>query len=119
MCYYKHLTSFERERTLFFLIGGKSITEIARLLNLSKFIISRDIRRNSAPNSQLLLYLPLEAQTFYTQRQESCRPHKHFCNASSRSYIKICILEFHWSAEEIAEYIQLEYDPSIISVPTI
>ena len=29
MCYYTHLTPFEREKILFFLAEGKSITEIA------------------------------------------------------------------------------------------
>ena len=46
MCHYKHLTPFERERILFFLIRGESITKIARLLNRSKSTISREIRRN-------------------------------------------------------------------------
>ena len=48
MCHYKHLTPFERERILFFLIRGESITKIARLLNRSKSTISREIRRNAA-----------------------------------------------------------------------
>mgnify|MGYP003393956528 FL=1 len=39
MCHYKHLTPFERERILFFLIRGESITKIARLLNRSKSTI--------------------------------------------------------------------------------
>ena len=43
MCHYKHLTPFERERILFFLIRGESITKIARLLNRSKSTISREI----------------------------------------------------------------------------
>ena len=46
MCHYKHLTPFERERILFFLIRGESITKIARLLNRSKSTISSEIRRN-------------------------------------------------------------------------
>ena len=47
MCHYKHLTPFERERILFFLIRGESITKIAQLLNRSKSTISREIRRTT------------------------------------------------------------------------
>ena len=36
MCHYTHLTPFEREKILFFLAEGKSITEIAHLLKRSK-----------------------------------------------------------------------------------
>jgi hypothetical protein len=32
MCHYTHLTPFEREKILFFLTDGKSVTEIAHLL---------------------------------------------------------------------------------------
>ena len=46
MCHYKHLTPFERERILFFLSRGESITKIAQLLNRSKSTISSEIRRN-------------------------------------------------------------------------
>ena len=65
MCHYKHLTPFERERILFFLIRGESITKIARLLNRSKSTISREIRRNAASaDSSMPYYLPFEAQIF-------------------------------------------------------
>ena len=49
MCHYTHLTPFEREKILFFLAEGKSITEIARLLKRSKSTISRELRHNAAP----------------------------------------------------------------------
>lgn len=66
MCHYKHLTPFERERILFFLIHGESITKIARLLNRSKSTISREIRRNAASaDSSMPYYLPFEAQMLY------------------------------------------------------
>ena len=64
MCHYKHLTPFERERILFFLIRGESITKIAQLLNRSKSTISREIRRNAASaDPSMPDYLPFEAQT--------------------------------------------------------
>lgn len=49
ICHYTHLTPFEREKILFFLAEGKSITEIAHLLNRSKSTISCEFRRNAAP----------------------------------------------------------------------
>ena len=56
MCHYTHLTPFEREKILFFLAEGKSITEIARLLKRSKSTISRELRRNAAPACQPMSY---------------------------------------------------------------
>ena len=45
MYHYTHLTPFEREKTLFFLAEGKSITEIAHLLK-------RTFRRSTALSTQ-------------------------------------------------------------------
>ena len=63
MCHYTHLTPFEREKILFFLAKGKSVTEIAHLLDRSKSTISRELRRNAAPTGQPISYCPLTAQT--------------------------------------------------------
>ena len=99
MCHYTHLTPFEREKILFFLAEGKSITEIAHLLKRSKSTISRELRRNAAPVDQLMPYCPLTAQALYKQRREACHPHKRLEHAPLHSYIQICILEYHWSPE--------------------
>lgn len=40
MCHYKHLTPFERERILFFLIRGESITK-GRLYNEVEQLIKK------------------------------------------------------------------------------
>ena len=85
MCHYKHLTPFERERILFFLIRGESITKIARLLNRSKSTISREIHRNTASaDSSMPYYLPFKAQMLYVQRRKACRPHKRLDDPSLR-----------------------------------
>ena len=39
--------------------------------------------------------------------------------APLHSYIQICILEYHWSPEEIVGRIQLEHGCRLVSVPTI
>ena len=119
MCHYTHLTPFEREKILFFLAEGKSITEIAHLLNRSKSTISRELRRNAAPAGQPMSYCPLTAHALYKQRREACRPHKRLEHAPLHSYIQICILEYHWSPEEIVGRIQLEHGCRLVSVPTI
>ena len=116
MCHYTHLTPFEREKILFFLAEGKSITEIAHLLKRSKSTISREFRRNVAPACQ---YCSLTAQALYKQRREACHPHKRLEYAHLHSYIPICILEYHWSPEEIVGRIQLEHGRRLVSVPTI
>ena len=119
MCHYTHLTPFEREKILFFLAEGKSITEIAHLLKRSKSTISRELRRNAAPVNQPMPYCPLTAQALYKQRREACHPHKRLEHAPLHSYIQICILEYHWSPEEIVGRIQLEHGCRLVSVPTI
>ena len=109
MCHYTHLTPFEREKILFFLAVGKSITEIAHLLSRSKSTISRELRRNAAPSKQSMPYYPLAAQARYRRHRAACRPHKRLENASLRSFVQICILQYHWSPEEIVGRIKLEH----------
>ena len=59
MYHYTHLTPFEREKILFFLAEGKSVMEIALLLNRSKSTISRKHRRNAPPAYQPISYVVL------------------------------------------------------------
>ena len=119
MCHYTHLTPFEREKILFFLAEGKSITEIAHLLNRSNSTISRELRRNAAPAGQIMPYCPLTAHALYKQRREACRPHKRLAYVPLHAYIQTRIVEYHWSPEEIVGWIQLEHGCRLVSVPTI
>ena len=119
MSHYTHLTPFEQEKILFFLAEGNSITEIAHLLNRSKSTISHEFRRNAAPVPQPMSYCPLTAQALYKHRREACRPHKCLAYAPLHAYIQICILEYHWSPEEIVGWIQLEHGCRLVRVPTI
>ena len=61
----------------------------------------------------------MTAHALYKQRREACRPHKRLEHASLYSYIQICILEYHWSPEEIIGQIQLKHGFRLVSVPTI
>ena len=71
MCHYKHLTPFERERILFFLIRGESITEIARLLHRSKSTISREIGCNAASAHQSMPVPSIRSTSALCTEQES------------------------------------------------
>lgn len=44
MCHYAHLTPFEREKILFFLAEGNSITEIAHLMKRKNIVASSSYR---------------------------------------------------------------------------
>ena len=85
MCHYTHLTPFEREKILFFLAEGKSITEIAHLLKRSKSTISREFRRNAAPVD----LLPIDCASALQAAQESLIRisgwSMHHCIPTSRS----------------------------------
>mgnify|MGYP000838011751 CR=1 FL=1 len=48
MCHYTHLTPLEREKILFFLAEGKSITGIAHLLKRSKETASQERQRRTS-----------------------------------------------------------------------
>ena len=74
MCHYTHLTPFEREKILFFLAEGKSITEIAHLLKRNKSTISRELRRNAAPACQPMSVLPVDRANALQAAQESPSP---------------------------------------------
>ena len=120
MCHYTHLTPFEREKIFFFLVGGKSITEIAHLLSQSKSTISRELHRNAAPAKHSMPCTSLWLRRPATGGAEPLVwPHKRLENASLRSFVQICILQYHWSPEEIVGRVQLEHGCRIISVSTI
>ena len=52
MCHYTHLTPFEREKILFFLAEGKSITEIAHLMKRKNIVASSSYRPHRRASCQ-------------------------------------------------------------------
>ena len=52
MCHYTHLTPFEREKILFFLTEGKSITEIAHLMKRKNIVASLSYRPHRRASCQ-------------------------------------------------------------------
>ena len=90
MCHYTHLTPFERERYSFFLAKGNRHGRLPKASRREAVRLQRS-------------YCPLTAQTLYKRRRKPCRPHKRLEYAPLHSYIQICILEYHWSPEEIVD----------------
>lgn len=70
MCYYTHLTPFGREKILFFLADGKSVTEIAHLMKRGELAISRELRRNVTPADQLM-HIPVDRASALQATQRS------------------------------------------------
>lgn len=93
MSHHKHLTIFEREKILFFLAKGHSITQIANKLNRSKSTISREIRRNSTNNE----YLPSLAQKKYFMRRLKCQPKLKLAEQNLFLLVQNLFLEHQWS----------------------
>lgn len=57
MSHYQHLTLSEREKLMYFLAKGDSVTKIAKKLGRSKSTISRELRRNCCKGE----YVPADA----------------------------------------------------------
>ena len=79
-----------------------------------KFDLSQTDEQVSAAVRQLVV-----PQALYKRHREAYRPHKRLEYAPLHSYIQICILESHWSPEEIVGRIQLEHGCRLVSIPTI
>ena len=72
MSQYKHLTLSEREKLLYFLAKGYSVTKISKELGRSKSTISRELHRNTGKDG----YLPIQAEAKYRKRRKKCRRKK-------------------------------------------
>lgn len=115
MSHYKHLTLEARERIMFFLAQGYSLTAIAKELGCHKSTISREVRRNK----QGLEYLPIKAQKLYEGRRLRCRPRKRLSQVELFDYVKDKFLNDQWSPEQIVGRMDLEGSRFRISYRTI
>lgn len=115
MSHYKHLTRFEREKLLYFLALGDSVTKIAKALGRSKSTISRELRRNSGKDG----YLPVNAEAKYRKRRKKCRRKKLLEDAGLYALVQDKFLNHHWSPEQIAGRLRLENSAYRISCNTI
>ena len=69
MSHYKHFTTKEREKILFFLAQEKTISFIAKELQRDKSSVSREIKRNT--NTEVI-YSPSYTQKQYEIRRRKC-----------------------------------------------
>lgn len=115
MSHYKHLTRIEREKLLFYLAKGYSITGIAKELGRNKSTISRELKRNCGRGK----YLPSKAEARYEKQRKKCRRKKLLDNAELRELVRDKFLNHHWSPEQIAERLKQEKSSYRISLRTI
>lgn len=114
MSHHKHLTLEERERIMYLIAQGKSITYIANKLGRNKSTISRELRRNENNGE----YIPSLAQRQYETRRKRCRPHIKLSGELYR-YVKDKFLNHQWSPEQIAGRLKYENAQDTVSYTTI
>jgi len=113
--HYKHLTLESRERIMFFLARGYSLTAIAKELGCHKSTISREVRRNKQGSE----YLPIKAQKQYERRRILCRPRKRLFQVELFEHVRDKFLNHQWSPEQIVGRMALEGSRFHISCRTI
>ena len=115
MRHYHHLILSEREKLLFFLAKGYTLTYIAKKMGRNKSTISRELHRNASGKH----YLPVDAEAKARQRHSHCRPHKRLDNPVLLKKVKSLISVHQWSPEEISHRLTLEGSPLQVSFVTI
>ena len=115
MCYYNHLILSEREKLLFFLAKGYTLTRIANKLGRSTSTIFRELHRNTSGK----YYLPVDAEAKARQRHSRCRPHKKLDNPVLLKKVKLLISVHQWPPEEISYRLKLEGNPLQVSFTTM
>lgn len=97
---YRQLSQVERDRLSIFKAEGKSIREIARLLNRNPSTISRELKRN-APPIRSGRYLPHKAQCRADARKANAHRRIRLRDPHLRAYVRRQ-LKRGWSPERIA-----------------
>ena len=118
MSHYTHLTITEREDIMILHKAGHSIGYIASVLNRSKSTISRELKRNSFNTGRGRTYRASTAQKHYEHRRENSVRKKLLDQSELRDLV-ICLIELHWSPEQIQGRLKLEHGKHIISTATI
>lgn len=111
MRHYHCLILSEREKLLFFLAKGYTLTYIAKKLGRNKSTISRELHRNAYGKH----YLPVEAEAKARQRHFHCHPHKKLDDPVLLKKVKSLISVHQWSPEEISHRLTLEGSPLRVS----
>ena len=99
----------EREHISYYLAQGKTLREIALLLNRSHTTISREIKRNRREGE----YSPSQAQHIYQQRLKKCG-RKNKIDKNNDLFEEIfCKLFKKWSPEQISHYLRAKYNGNL------
>ena len=104
MTNYKHLNIDERYTIKEMPYQKKTITEIAKLLNRSKWTISMEISRNS----DIGQYMPYIIQRKYKSRLHKFEMTKTERNPELQEYIADAIINKKWSPDAISGRMKLE-----------
>ena len=116
MSHYKHFTTKEREKILFFLAQEKTISFIAKELQRDKSSVSREIKRNTNTEG---IYSPSYAHKQYEIRRRKCGRKPLLLNADIHKTVQFLFLQYQWSPEQISFRLKHEKNPIQISYATI
>ena len=116
MSHYKHFTTKEREKILFFLAQEKTISFIAKELQRNKSSVSREIKRNTNTEG---IYSPSYAQKQYEIRRRKCGRKPLLLNADIHKTVQFLFLQYQWSPEQISFRLKHDKNPIQISYATI
>ena len=116
MSHYKHFTTKEREKILFFLAQEKTISFIAKELQRDKSSVSREIKRNTNTEG---IYSPSYAHKQYEIRRRKCGRKPLLLNADIHKTVQFLFLQYQWSSEQISFRLKHEKNPIQISYATI
>lgn len=94
MSHYKHFTTKEREKILFFLAQEKTISFIAKELQRDKSSVSREIKRNTNTEG---IYSPSYAQKQYEIRRRKRGRKPLLLNADIHKTVQFLFLQYQWS----------------------
>lgn len=116
MSHYTHLSIEERESLLLNIGAGKTLREIARILQRSASTLSRELKRNCENREE---YSPDKAARNYRKRRKKCCRQRILKDAAAKALIQRLFLEQQWSPEQIDNRLKLEKNEIQVSYSTI
>jgi len=112
---YSHFTLSERECLADLIKAGRSLNQIAMILQRNKSSISRELRRNSTPDGH---YRPLYATTNYLHARKKSVKKPRLDDARLKDFASVKLQEF-WSPETIVARWKMENPQDKLSHSTI
>jgi IS30 family transposase len=113
---YTQLSCEERDAIVILRAKGRSIRQIAHIINRDKGTVSRELNRNSSPIYNA--YLPHKAQKRAIERKSAAAQRPRLKNTMIRNYVSIHI-KLGWSPEQIAGRLSKEHPRLSISYEAV